>query len=561
MVLLSDLPILDMHFQKTIPELLNPVQKMLWQSWNPEEEKPDAFECVYTDFLSIAISFANLDGHISVTEASVLQRVQKLFESQLDGIMFIANDIEHTHMTMQELLAECHLYGEVDIPYTVMLLETYDAENGTNYADKAKAMFFRFANAVAKADGAITQKEANSLLVFKQMLYPTIGRTAQQTDEKENSDRPHKEATTIGEDKITPIDESLQQLNSFVGLTAVKKDVAELVNFIKVQQLRQSKGLAAIPVSRHLVFYGNPGTGKTTIGRLLAQIYKSLGVLSKGHLIETDRSGLVAGYVGQTALKTREVVEKALGGVLFIDEAYALAMGDQQDYGQEVIDTLLKLMEDHRDDLVVIVAGYTDRMKRFLSSNPGLKSRFNKFLLFEDYTAPQLTEIFELFCENSGFRLSDRARSKVAAIYQTLYDARDETFGNARMARNIFETTMNNQANRVISITPITDEILSTIESTDIPDLVKPSTRAYVATANATPTRAELMDTVRKDPSNLSAWFQLAELVEKRDQAIYCLKRVLELEPGNRTAQRKLTLLQSEGDFPQKNYIDQGENQ
>lgn len=254
-----------------------------------------------------------------------------------------------------------------------------------------------------------------------------------------------------------------------VGLDRVKDDVKQLVNFLKVQQILQSKGLEAQPISRHLVFYGNPGTGKTTVARLLAQVYHSLEIISRGHLVETDRSGLVAGYVGQTALKVRELVESALGGILFIDEAYSLNAGNGQDYGHEAIETLLKLMEDNRDDLIVVVAGYTDKMSSFLSSNPGLRSRFNKYFYFEDYSPAQLVDIFELFCQKAGYKLHQPTKDDLLKVFSVLYETRDETFGNARQARNLFEMTISNQANRIVALTDITEETLSTIEEVDIP--------------------------------------------------------------------------------------------
>jgi stage V sporulation protein K len=267
------------------------------------------------------------------------------------------------------------------------------------------------------------------------------------------------------------LDDLTSELNSLVGLDRVKKDVVQLVNFLKVQQMREANGLGVQPLSRHLVFYGNPGTGKTTVARRLSQIYKSLGILSKGHLIETDRTGLVAGYMGQTALKVSEVVSKAIGGVLFIDEAYTLSTGGDNDFGREAIDTLIKMMEDNRDDLIVVVAGYTNKMSSFLQTNPGLRSRFNKYLEFDDYTPEQLVQIFKLFCAKGGYNLALPTSDDLIRLFSVLYETRDETFGNGRLARNLYEMTINNQANRIVSLPQVNDEILSTIEEMDIPGM------------------------------------------------------------------------------------------
>lgn len=247
--------------------------------------------------------------------------------------------------------------------------------------------------------------------------------------------------------------ELMQELNNLVGLSAVKKDVASLTHLQAIRKLRRERGLKDIPVSNHLVFSGNPGTGKTTVARLLAKIYRSIGILSKGHLIEVDRSGLVAGYVGQTALKTQDVIKSALGGVLFIDEAYELsARGNENDYGQEAINTLLKAMEDHRDDFVVIVAGYPELMGAFIDSNPGLRSRFNKYINFEDYSIEELIDIFKIMCENGGYTYTDDAIHAVTEIFQTKYTVRGENFANAREVRNFFENAMVRQADRLFNI-------------------------------------------------------------------------------------------------------------
>lgn len=265
------------------------------------------------------------------------------------------------------------------------------------------------------------------------------------------------------------LEELMAQLDGLCGLEKVKADVKSLVNLVKVRKLRQEHDLPVPPLSLHLVFMGNPGTGKTTVARLLAQLYKAIGVLSKGQLVEVDRSGLVAGFVGQTALKTGEVIQKALGGVLFIDEAYALAGQDNpNDFGKEAIETLLKGMEDYRADLVVIVAGYTELMGRFLHANPGLESRFNKYFYFEDYNGAQLMEIFCSMCEKNGYTLSDDSRAYAEQYLKELYENRDENFGNARDVRNLFERAVARQSDRVAALEAPSKEELMALTVADL---------------------------------------------------------------------------------------------
>ena len=264
----------------------------------------------------------------------------------------------------------------------------------------------------------------------------------------------------------------MAELDQLIGLETVKKDVDSLVNLVKVRALRKERGLKCPDMSFHLVFSGNPGTGKTTVARIVGKIYSALGLLSKGHLVEVDRSGLVAGYVGQTALKTQKVMEKAMGGVLFIDEAYALNGRSENDFGQEAIDTVLKAMEDHRDDFVVIVAGYASLMPRFIDSNPGLKSRFNKYLYFEDYDGTQLYDIFLGRVERNDYRLDDAAAAAVKEHLTELYEDRDENFGNARDVRNLFEKIVANQADRVAKLEAPTDEDILTITTADLAGLM-----------------------------------------------------------------------------------------
>ena len=258
-------------------------------------------------------------------------------------------------------------------------------------------------------------------------------------------------ATDKNESRKRNIEEVLQEIEGLVGLQSVKQEVSSLINSLQVQTLRESAGLSNAEISNHMVFYGNPGTGKTTVARKLGELYYLLGFLSKGHFVETDRSGLIGGYLGQTAIKTNEVLDSALGGILFIDEAYALYQDDQNDpYGRESIDTILKYMEDKRDDIIVIVAGYQDPMERFLQSNPGLKSRFNKFLSFEDYKSNELAQIFARMAEKSTYSLDEDALTHLAIITEAMVKQKQENFANGRAIRNLFEKSLANQANRIV---------------------------------------------------------------------------------------------------------------
>ncbi len=263
---------------------------------------------------------------------------------------------------------------------------------------------------------------------------------------------------------------TITELDALVGLPGVKAEIVKLSNFIKIQHAREKSGLKCSPISYHCVFTGNPGTGKTTVARIIATLYKSLGILSKGHLVETDRSGLVAEYVGQTAVKTNKIIDSALDGVLFIDEAYSLVQGGDTDYGREAIATLLKRMEDNRDRLVVILAGYKEEMKTFIDANPGLESRFNRYINFEDYDVDELVEIFRRQLSKHEYRGTPAAIQLIRTRLAEDVANKDENFGNARHVRNLFEKTLENQAMRLAADTDgLSREDLQAIEAEDIP--------------------------------------------------------------------------------------------
>ena len=274
-------------------------------------------------------------------------------------------------------------------------------------------------------------------------------------------------ATEIENDSLEKV---LEELHELIGLENVKKDVSELVNLLKVQQKRTAQGLKNIEITLHTVFLGPPGTGKTTVARLLGRIFKQLDFLSQGQMIETDREGMVAGYVGQTATKVDAIVTEAKGGVLFIDEAYALSQNVGNDYGAEAVNTLLKRMEDFRDDFAVVVAGYDEPMQVFIDSNPGLRSRFNRYFHFDHFSPDELFAIFEIYCKKSDFILTEEAKEKLKDTFELLYEKRDDSFGNARVIRNVFEKVIQKQANRIVTLKRISKKALRTITEEDIPE-------------------------------------------------------------------------------------------
>jgi hypothetical protein len=344
------------------------------------------------------------------------------------------------------------------------VLNKFDEAKGTPYLDLIVNAIYKFAQVMIKADGNVTLPEMESLSIVWRALH-----TYQPLESYEQGfGKASPPSAKV--DQPQTYEAAIAELNDLIGLDNIKEAVQTLANFLKVQKIREQRGLATTPVSLHAVFGGPPGTGKTTVARLVGAIYKGLEFLDQGHLVETDRAGMVAGYIGQTATKVDELVNTALDGVLFIDEAYTLSAGDGSDFGQEAIDVLLKRMEDYRDRLVVIVAGYTDEMENFVNSNPGLKSRFNRYFYFNDYTPAELTAIFTKLCDKSHFQPTPEALVKLQELLEKLYLNRDRTFGNARLVRNLFEKTIERQANRLAVLSSLPDEILTTLLPEDIPN-------------------------------------------------------------------------------------------
>lgn len=436
---------------------------------NISTEKKTLKELLHEDLLKFAVFLADADGRIEENEIEIIREYLKLNTDEKT-----LSDIKSRENINDNFADEV----PGSLKYAVLADAGHKLEPDPYKGQKAMVFYDTF-KLLGQTILALSPRDVSDVTSLKYTFYVDrmekfIKEFAVWYTGNQKFYRPVEPVMADSEteaEKIEKLEELLENLNELTGLENVKHQVNSLVNLIRVQKMRESQGMKVSDVSKHMVFMGNPGTGKTTVARMLAEIYKYLGVLRKGQLVEVDRSGLVRGYVGQTASRVQEVVEEALGGILFIDEAYTLTVNKGEgDFGQEAVDTLLKAMEDHRKDLIVIVAGYTNLMDEFLESNPGLRSRFSNFIHFDDYTADEMMEILRKNLADQEYRLSEEAEKKALQMMQERVVNKPDNFANARDVRNFMEHAISNQASRIVKLENAGADkaVLATIEAEDL---------------------------------------------------------------------------------------------
>ena len=429
---------------------------------------------LHKELAEFAIYLEDADGVITIEE-------QNLIRENL-GLTFTVNEMRTIRAQLNSAGSTFGSTRPKALKYFILAdagkkipNDPYTSQNAQILVDTYKA----FGQVILAAQEAVDEKQVSRMSQYTQMLETFLKEygvfyTNQFKIIKPKQIASKKAGVDIRNEES--VEKILEELNALVGLESVKADISSLVDLIRVQKMREEKGMKSADISKHMVFFGNPGTGKTTVARMLSKIYRGLGVLSGGQLVEVDRGGLVCGYVGQTAIKTQEVIDKSIDGVLFIDEAYTLNVGKgENDFGQEAVDTLLKAMEDNRDRLVVIVAGYTGPMEQFIDSNPGLKSRFNKYIRFDDYTPDELIRILEGMCKAKDYTMSPEAREVAVKYFTNRVESKAEDFANAREARNFLEKAITNHATRVVKMKDPDDKVLSTLVAEDLVNITAAS--------------------------------------------------------------------------------------